>query len=131
MSRDRRPSRALSERARRPRRYRRRREAAVGIGSGSTTIGAVRKLALLLVRPRVCSGRSTRSWLNNPLLFPTFTAMLEAFFEAVASADVCRPGRWTSIKVLLMGYAAGIAVRGGADHRSRSPPASAPTCSSC
>jgi len=46
-------------------------------------------------------------WLNNPLLFPTFSAMLDAFFEALGSGVL--PARaWVSIKVLLMGYAAGI-----------------------
>jgi NitT/TauT family transport system permease protein len=46
-------------------------------------------------------------WLNNELLFPTFSATMVAFVKAVASGVL--PARaWSSIKVLLMGYAAGI-----------------------
>jgi NitT/TauT family transport system permease protein len=46
-------------------------------------------------------------WLNNELLFPTFSATISAFFKGIA--DGVLPARvWGSIKVLLMGYAAGI-----------------------
>jgi sulfonate transport system permease protein len=46
-------------------------------------------------------------WLNNPLLFPTFGATLEAFWTAIANGVL--PHRaWFSIKVLLQGYAAGL-----------------------
>ena len=67
--------------------------------------GAVRKTLLLIVL--AVAWEVYARWLNNPLLFPSFSAMLEAFFEAIASGTL--PARATvSIKVLLMGYAAGI-----------------------
>jgi len=45
--------------------------------------------------------------LNNPLLFPTFSATIEAFWQAVASGVL--PARaWFSMKILLQGYAAGL-----------------------
>src|SRR6185312_2367350 len=46
-------------------------------------------------------------WLNNELLFPTFGATMTAFVKGIASGVL--PGRaWGSIRVLLMGYAAGV-----------------------
>src|SRR5439155_5769547 len=46
-------------------------------------------------------------WLNNPLLFPTFVSTIEAFIESIASGGL--PGKaWTSLKVLMVGYACGI-----------------------
>ena len=45
--------------------------------------------------------------LNNPLLFPTFGATVEAFWEGIRTGGL--PGRaWFSIKLLAMGYTAGI-----------------------
>jgi NitT/TauT family transport system permease protein len=45
--------------------------------------------------------------LNNPLLFPTFSATIEAFFKSIASGEL--PGKaWASIHVLLIGYGCGI-----------------------
>ena len=74
-------------------------------GSGSPTTRRVRKLVLLVVLALIWEGYAR--WLNNPLLFPTFTATLEAFAEAVASGVL--PGRvLTSLRVLLTGYAIGI-----------------------
>ena len=69
-------------------------------------IGAVRKLALLAVLALVWEVYAR--WLDNPLLFPTFAATLSAFADAIASGVL--PGRaLTSLRVLLTGYAAGIA----------------------
>ena len=66
---------------------------------------AVRKGLLLVVL--ALAWEAYARWLNNPLLFPTFTAMLEAFVDALRSGVL--PARAAvSIKVLLMGYAAGI-----------------------
>ena len=47
--------------------------------------------------------------LNNPLLFPTFFATLEALKDAIVSGGLLGKA-WTSIKVLLIGYSAGIAL---------------------
>jgi NitT/TauT family transport system permease protein len=46
-------------------------------------------------------------YLNNNLLFPTFSETVTAFFQNIANGVL--PARaWSSIKVLLMGYACGI-----------------------
>jgi NitT/TauT family transport system permease protein len=46
-------------------------------------------------------------YLDNDLLFPTFSATVTAFANAVADGTL--PARaWASLKVLLMGYAAGV-----------------------
>ena len=47
--------------------------------------------------------------LNNALLFPTFTSTIEAFYEAIVHGGLLGKA-WTSIKVLLIGYSAGIAL---------------------
>jgi NitT/TauT family transport system permease protein len=49
--------------------------------------------------------------LDNPLLFPTFTETLEALYDHLLDGSL--PDRvWTSLKVLLLGYAVGIALAG-------------------
>ncbi len=73
---------ALSAAGRR-RGVRRRARSRCPAGSGSATSAAVRKLALLVVLALIWEGYAR--WLNNPLLFPTFTATLAAFAEAIAS----------------------------------------------
>jgi sulfonate transport system permease protein len=45
--------------------------------------------------------------LNNPLLFPTFGATITALVEGITSGGLLGKA-WTSIKVLLIGYSAGI-----------------------
>ena len=47
--------------------------------------------------------------LGNELLFPTFVATVEAFFRGVASGELIHKV-WASLKVLLIGYWAGIAL---------------------
>jgi len=47
--------------------------------------------------------------LNNALLFPTFTSTIDAFYEAIVHGGLLGKA-WTSIKVLLIGYSAGIAL---------------------
>ena len=69
-------------------------------------VDAVRKVALLVVLALVWEVYAR--WLNNPLLFPTFGATVEAFVEAIASGELPRKAL-TSLRVLLIGYAAGIA----------------------
>src|SRR5258706_15639514 len=67
--------------------------------------GAVRKTVLLIALALAWEAYSR--WLDNPLLFPTFSSMLGAFIDAVASGTL--PSRaWVSIKLLLLGYAAGV-----------------------
>ena len=49
--------------------------------------------------------------LDNDLLFPTFSATMRAFFDGVRSGVI--PARaWSSIKVLMMGYACGVVLAG-------------------
>ena len=68
-------------------------------------VGAVRKAALLIALAVIWEAYAR--WLDNPLLVPTFSSTLAAFFEAIASGEL--PGRaWTSLTVLVAGYAAGI-----------------------
>jgi NitT/TauT family transport system permease protein len=65
----------------------------------------LRKLLILVVLALIWEayGRA----LNNDLLFPTFGATVRAFFDAILSGVL--PARaWSSIKVLLMGYACGV-----------------------
>jgi NitT/TauT family transport system permease protein len=68
-------------------------------------VGALRKLAILLLL--ALAWELYARWLDNPLLFPTFGVTVQAFAQAVLSGEL--PGKaWTSVKVLLLGYAAGI-----------------------
>src|SRR3954465_11184253 len=65
----------------------------------------LRKLLILVVLALIWQayGRA----LNNDLLFPTFSATLRAFLDAILSGVL--PARaWASIKPLLMGYAFGV-----------------------
>jgi len=71
------------------------------------TSATVRK-ALLIVLIAVVWEAYAR-FLNNPLLFPTLTETVTALVDR--TLDGALPARaWTSIKVLLLGYSAGIAL---------------------
>ena len=50
-------------------------------------------------------------WLNNPLLFPTFSDTIKALFAAIASGEIPRAAVY-SIGMLLRGYAIGLALAG-------------------
>jgi NitT/TauT family transport system permease protein len=67
----------------------------------------VRKLVILVVL--AAAWELYARWLNNPLLFPTFGATVEAFVDGFVHGTLLLKA-WTSIKVLLVGYAAGIAL---------------------
>ncbi len=68
---------------------------------------AIRKGVLLLLLALVWQAYATM--LNNPLLFPKFSDTLSAFYDGVVEGVLL--GRaWFSIKVLLQGYAAGLAL---------------------
>ena len=66
---------------------------------------AVRKGILLLLLAAVWQTYATA--LENPLLFPKFTETLGAFHENIMNGVLLQRG-WFSIKVLLMGYFAGM-----------------------
>jgi len=68
-------------------------------------LAAVRKLAILVAL--AAAWELYARWLNNPLLFPTFSATVQAFADGIVHGALL--GRaWTSIRILLMGYAIGI-----------------------
>ncbi len=69
--------------------------------------GLVRKFVLLAVL--ALAWQLYAMQLNNPLLVPTFAATVEAFWEAIATGGLLGKA-WYSIKILLMGYAAGLAL---------------------
>jgi NitT/TauT family transport system permease protein len=65
----------------------------------------LRKLLILVVLALIWEAYGR--FLNNDLLFPTFSATVRAFADAILSGVL--PARaWSSIKVLLMGYACGV-----------------------
>jgi len=72
----------------------------------ATNIGALRKFALLVGLALVWEVYAR--WLNNPLLLPTFMATLEAFVRGVVDGELLGKAA-TSLRVLLIGYALGIA----------------------
>jgi NitT/TauT family transport system permease protein len=67
----------------------------------------LRKIAIIVVLAAIWEiyGR----WLNNQLLVPTFSATVKAFVVAILSGELL-PKVWASIKVLLVGYAGGVAI---------------------
>jgi len=69
--------------------------------------GAARKIVLLLLLAMAWEVYAT--WLDNPLLFPTFSATLAAFFSSIASGELPRAA-WFTIRMLLTGYVAGLAL---------------------
>jgi NitT/TauT family transport system permease protein len=50
-------------------------------------------------------------WLNNPLLFPTFSDTVKALFTSIASGEIPRAASY-SIGMLLKGYIAGLLLAG-------------------
>ena len=67
--------------------------------------GTLRKTLLLVLLALVWEIYARQ--LANPLLVPAFSATAQAFIDGLASGDLL--GRaWYSIKILLMGYAAGL-----------------------
>lgn len=72
-------------------------------------ISAIRKGLILIVLALIWEfyARSV----NNALMFPTFSSTMEAFGTGILSGGLITKA-WTSIQVLLIGYAAGIALAG-------------------
>ncbi len=69
--------------------------------------GFVRKSLIIVVLAAIWQAYG--SYLDNPLLFPTFSDTVAALWEKLRDGTI--PMRaWTSLKVLFMGYAAGIAL---------------------
>jgi len=71
--------------------------------------GAFRKGALLVALALIWELYARK--VDNPLLFPTFSATVKALWTAISSGVI--PQRtWSSIRVLLQGYAAGLLLAG-------------------
>ncbi|HTJ99160.1 MAG TPA: ABC transporter permease subunit [Bordetella sp.] len=71
--------------------------------------GALRKAVLLLLL--LAAWQLYARWLDNNLLFPTFSDTLSAFGDNVRNGVLPRRA-WASVQVLLMGYAAGLLLAG-------------------
>ncbi len=67
--------------------------------------GALRKTVLLVVLALIWEIYARQ--LNNPLLVPTFSATVQAMWDATVSGDL-QSRAWYSIKILAGGYAAGL-----------------------
>jgi sulfonate transport system permease protein len=72
-----------------------------------TNVTAVRRVFILLMLAVVWQVYST--FLNNPLMFPTFADTSRAFWDALVTGGLLHKA-WVSIEVLLMGYGAGVAI---------------------
>lgn len=68
-------------------------------------VGAARKFVLLILLALIWQGYAFH--LNNQLIFPTFGETMVSFFNGIISGDLLLKA-WTSVRVLLIGYAAGI-----------------------
>ncbi|HZB92237.1 MAG TPA: ABC transporter permease subunit [Stellaceae bacterium] len=69
-------------------------------------VTALRRLLLLVALAAIWQAYA--SWLNNPLIFPTFADTVTALVKGFASGELVSR-TLTSMKVLVMGYAAGVA----------------------
>ncbi len=70
-------------------------------------LGWLRKSVIVLLLAALWQGYA--DWLANPLLFPSFSDTLKAFWGSILSGDL--PARsWASLEVLLVGYGIGIAL---------------------
>ncbi|HUA54060.1 MAG TPA: ABC transporter permease subunit [Candidatus Sulfotelmatobacter sp.] len=72
-----------------------------------SNITLVRRVFILVVLAAAWQGYAT--WLDNPLMFPTFSETMGALRDAIAEG-VLLDRVATSIRVLLLGYGAGIAL---------------------
>lgn len=69
----------------------------------------VRKAVLLLLL--AAAWQAYAIYLNNPLVFPKFSETFKAFYDGILSGVLLQRG-WSSLKVLLQGYAAGLLLAG-------------------
>jgi NitT/TauT family transport system permease protein len=67
--------------------------------------GIVRKSVVLIFLATVW--QIYAQWQNNPLLFPTFTDTVEAFFAGILNGKLVA-ATWSSMSVLIKGYALGM-----------------------
>lgn len=69
--------------------------------------GVFRKAVMLLMLAIVWEAYAR--WSGNPLLFPTFVSTMRAFFSGIMSGTLLL-ATWTSIALLLQGYAVGLLI---------------------
>jgi NitT/TauT family transport system permease protein len=72
-----------------------------------TNVTAVRRVFILVLLAAIWQVYS--AYLDNALMFPTFAATAHAFWDALVSGGLLQRA-WVSIEVLVMGYAAGVAI---------------------
>ena len=72
-----------------------------------TNVTAVRRVFILVMLALVWQVYA--SYLDNPLMFPTFADTAVAFWDALRTGGLLLKA-WVSIEVLLMGYAAGVGI---------------------
>jgi NitT/TauT family transport system permease protein len=72
-----------------------------------TNITLMRRLFIIAVLAVIWQAYASR--LGNALMFPTFTAMTRAFTEAALQGNLLQSA-WTSLSVLLKGYAIGVVI---------------------
>ncbi len=70
-----------------------------------TNVTAFRRAAILVAI--ALAWELYARWVNNPLMYPTFSETVGALWESTVNGPLL-DRVWTSIRVLLMGYAAGI-----------------------
>jgi NitT/TauT family transport system permease protein len=77
------------------------------LGERILNIGAVRVALILIVL--AAAWQLYASWLDNALMFPTFAATMQATWNALMDGELLDRCA-TSLKILLMGYAIGVAI---------------------
>lgn len=81
----------------------------LGVWTRAWNNGGLRKAVLVLALMGLWEGYAT--WLDNPLLFPTFTSTLGALAAGTASGQIPRAAAFT-ISLLLRGYLLGLVLAG-------------------
>lgn len=72
-----------------------------------SNVTAVRRVFILVLLAAIWQVYA--AYLDNALMFPTFGATAQAFWDALVSGGLAKRA-WVSIEVLLMGYAAGVGI---------------------
>jgi NitT/TauT family transport system permease protein len=81
----------------------------LSLGQRLANQGALRKSLVLVILALLWEGYAR--WLGNDLLFPTFSATVVAFWQAMISGEL-PAATWFSMKILFQGYAAGLLLAG-------------------
>jgi len=72
-----------------------------------TNVTALRRIAILVALAALWQAYTLA--LDNPLMFPTFSSTAVAFADAIVHGGLLGKA-WTSVEVLLAGYASGVAI---------------------